>query len=232
MLLNAKMTRLLSTAALGIFTLMATQSHAQAGFITGVTGGLTLVANPAGLDVNDGQTLRAIAFNEKTGVAGGGVNVDTLVNTLPAGPTDGKGGSGGPLLTGNYDSAFVHFDINNTLLSASFTFSTAITGLVYSRNDLDPSDVTFGHALVTYPTGPGAGGRQLEANDLVTISADRKTLTLSWNLNNQLDQQRVITELAPTANAVPVPAGMLLALTGLPMVGVVGWFRRRVGASV
>ena len=33
------------------------------------------------------------------------------------------------------------------------------------------------------------------------------------------------------ATAVPVPAGMLLALTGLPMVGVVGWFRRRVGAS-
>ena len=227
-MLKAKIARLLTTAALGIFALMATHTNAQAGFITGVTGGLTLVGNPSGLDLNDNATQQAIAFDEKMGVAGGGVNVDTLVNTLPSGFTDGKGGSGGMLPTGNYDSAFVHFDINNTSLSATITFSTAITGLIYTRNDLDPTDPTFGHGLVTYPTGSGAGNRQLEGNDTVFISADRKTLTLNWAIGSQLDQLRVIT--AP-ANAVPVPAGMLLALTGLPMVGAVGWFRRRVSAS-
>lgn len=62
-----------------------------------------------------------------------------------------------------------------------------------------------------------------------SFTASSTSTTLSFTSLNGTPFGPALDNVSVTA--VPVPAGMLLALTGLPMVGVVGWFRRRVGAT-
>ena len=69
---------------------------------------------------------------------------------------------------------------------------------------------TYSNADLTINTGVGLGG----LFGSLGVFNPR-----TWNGTIHYD-------LAPT-NAVPAPAGLLLGLTGLPLVGIAGWVRRR-----
>lgn len=111
----------------------------------------------------------------------------------------------------NVDSFFLHFDrIPETgfaRLVGSVTFDCPIIGIMALTPQLDASDATLGRAGTAYPTSTQSK-RGLEFEEDVTLSADRKTLTVELEIqlgtipggpaDNTLDQLRVITSCPPT----------------------------------
>ena len=84
--------------------------------------------------------------------------------------------------------------------SASVTFETPIVGLIWGTNQLIASDTVVGNPGTTYPNfSTGLGGRRMisngEGTDLVSVSADGRTLTaVVQAVGFQfLDQLRVLT---------------------------------------
>ncbi|MFO0851116.1 MAG: hypothetical protein U0871_21550 [Gemmataceae bacterium] len=210
----------LTAAAVAVAGLLA-GGPARAGIIVSTTGPLTINPSPAGLNLNNGNAPGSFAFNERgqVTVVAGSVSVDTLVSTLAAGLVNAKGGSAGNLPAGVYDSALIHFDqapgAGNPSLTASITFSDPIVGIIFSTSRLNNTDGTFGLPGVTYPTGAGGTARGLEGGDGLRISADRRTLFIDdWDIAGALDQTRVITL------HTPAPAGAVLAVLGLPALGL------------
>lgn len=97
---------------------------------------------------------------------------------------------------------------------------SSVTGLYVTVNVNSPPYMyytngsnTYSNADLTINTGVGLGG----LFGSLGVFNPR-----TWNGTIHYD-------LAPT-NAVPAPAGLLLGLTGLPLVGIAGWVRRRRAA--
>lgn len=114
------------------------------------------------------------------------------------------------------DSYMFHFDnaANSTTsyrAVGSVTFDQDILGVMVGRNSLDASD--FLGLFTTYPARTG-----LEAGDVVGISGDRRTLSLSLvTVGLGTDRLRVITA-APTPVDEPTP--LLLLGLGTIMIGM------------
>jgi hypothetical protein len=109
------------------------------------------------------------------------------------------------------NSFFLHFDRISTTgftrLSGSATFDCPIIGVIALTPQLDATDASLGRAGTTYPTGTQPK-RGLEFEEVVTLTADRRTLTVTLEIqqsstspaDNTLDQIRVITECPRTGN--------------------------------
>ena len=102
------------------------------------------------------------------------------------------------------NSYFLHFDrvtnVGFTRLTGSATFDLPIIGVIVLTSQLDASDATLGHPGTTYPIGTAAA-RGLEFEEVVTLSDDRRTLSVELEIplrhDNTFDQIRVITECPP-----------------------------------
>lgn len=160
----------------------ATESETEIRLFT-EKGGVTLAA-PVNVDVSVPGTYRFSGDSPYTPA------------TVPAGTS--------------VDSFFLHFDrvsnTGSTRLTGSATFDCPILGVIALTPQLDASDAALGRVGTLYPTGTEAR-RGLELEEEITLSADRKTLTVTLAIQGQaapspedptLDQIRVITSCPPT----------------------------------
>lgn len=123
------------------------------------------------------------------------------------------------------DTWLLHFDpvgspANNQApaLSGSLTFQMPILGLLVRHNSLNSTDSLLGAAGTTYARG---GSRGLEGGDDITLSADRRTLTVDRLFETgNVDQVRIVTSAV-----IPEPTTRALAFAGL--VVMAHRFRRR-----
>ena len=171
----------------------------------------------------------AFLWQEQT-VAVASQVVSLLVSDLSAGEvTKTTPGPNGTLGAGTYSSYFLHMESDvstggNQTYFGSITFSQEIAGLIYNRFENCDSHDVFGAAVTTYPgAGADACGEVQNfdfarpADNWITLSADRKTLTFSQYTPHDLDQIRILT-------VVPVPAAVWLFGSAL---GVLGWIRSK-----
>ncbi|MFK5978483.1 MAG: PEP-CTERM sorting domain-containing protein [Rhizobiaceae bacterium] len=124
-------------------------------------------------------------------------------------------------------SHYVFFDpAGSTSITGYVDFDAAIIGVATSTASLFASDILQNN-LVNY-LSPGLRG--LEGQDSVSVIAavminDNKRLWLDWTASTPGDYVRVFTEYS--VGAVPVPAALPLFGTGLALLGVLGWRRKR-----
>ncbi len=115
------------------------------------------------------------------------------------------------------DSWLLHFDPmgNPTnsqapVLSGVLTFSAPILGLIVRHNALNNTDALLGAPGTAYGKG---GGRGLESGqeDVISLSADRHTLTVNRLFETgSVDQVRIVTSAV-----IPEPTTRALAFAGL-----------------
>ncbi len=106
-------------------------------------------------------------------------------------------------------SYLLHFDPVGSptvglISTGSITFDTDILGLIFTGTALGNTDGVLGSATTTYT---GTFNRALElvspppgTADIVTISADRRTLTFSLQTSTGQDHLRVVTAAVPEPN--------------------------------
>ena len=78
-------------------------------------------------------------------------------------------------------------------MTGSVTFDCDILGLVIFTDGLNVSDSILGASSTLYPTSELSRGIIVEGGDIVTLTADRRTLELSLGTANRLDSLRTIT---------------------------------------
>jgi len=171
-----------------------------------VTTSCTQVAPPT--SVVEGATesnTNILAFNEKQDFA---LPSDTFVNI--SSPGTYLFFPGQPIFTpasipagSVVDSHLLHFDPVSAFPPAveadcSVTFDCDVIGIIVLSADLDNSD-GLGAAATTYPA-PGLNPRRgLDEHDSVTLSADRRTVTVHLESDTSFDTDhiRVITQCQP-----------------------------------
>lgn len=219
----------------------------QGGVVGVSTGSAQFVVPAAGTSLKDDQFESQLVrvFNERGNVAVAGLAVDTRVSLLAPGvftlAANGPNGTPGTL-TGTFNSYFLHFDAAGDpetptidVLTAPgtpapfntadgfVTFDESIAGLIFSTQQLNATDATFGRAGIIYPSMAPVDGsaRGLDVHnsleDNLWLSADRKTLFYNWRVFGAYDEVRVLT--------TPEPTGLVLA--GLGVAGLVLARRRR-----
>ena len=231
------MRRLLSLLfiAITLCTLAVTAWAKVTGSVLGTTGAVASVNPLANVTPGVTQSNSAISvFYEQSKVLGvGGVTVDRTATGTISAPGDLTGGTipAGTAVTSHY----LHFDAvtGGTNLTGTVTFSEDILGVIVTRANLEGSDAALGYSGTTYPTAVATEGVELP-NDVVTISANRRTLTVNLTAAGgvPLDNIRVIG--AKTQQALPgvSQVGMIVLVLVLTLAGFVVVTRRRSLARV
>jgi hypothetical protein len=121
-----------------------------------------------------------------------------------------------------FNSTFIHSDHpgREVIIDGFVTFDAPILGVIVLTSSLNATDPILGHPGTLYPTGTDPERGYENDGDSVTLSADRRTLTLHVDVIGPSDQLRVLT-------AVPEPS--TLALLGLGAFGLAAsrWRRKR-----
>jgi len=197
------------------------------GQITGATGAVTYTGPLA--DVTPGVTQSNTAISliyEQTKPLAGPVSVDIT--------TPGTVSAIGDLTTGTIlagtvvTSHYLHFDAvtGGTILTGSVTFSEDILGVIVTDANLDGSNAELARATTIYPSAVANVGVELP-NDVITLSADRRTLTVTLTAAGatHLDNIRVIG----TQQALPgvSQTGMIVLVLVLTLAGLFFVMRRR-----
>lgn len=177
--------------------------------ITSTSGGVTQIGPPAACGPGQLTSLfQAFAWDEQQNVTTTGVICDETQN---------PGGSAAPtfgVLTGVYDSHFIHFQgipINNA--AGSVTFNGFIVGVMWNNIFLDISDGQSGALGTIYPTGYPFRGILAPNATSVVVNAN----VLNFNFQNfftpnDLAQIRVFTQVpAPGACGLLAAGGFLAA---------------------
>ncbi|HEY2760414.1 MAG TPA: PEP-CTERM sorting domain-containing protein, partial [Pirellulales bacterium] len=103
-------------------------------------------------------------------------------------------------------------DKNATELTGSITLNDEIIGLIVLSNSLNASTSVLGLPGVIYPSGPDHGldvsPNGGPTSDTVTLSADRRTVTVDFQDAGFPDELRIVT-------AVPEPSSMILMLSAI-----------------
>ncbi len=181
-------------------------------------GDISVIAAPNSVVLHELESNAELyVFEEGTLTLGSDLDVDiTAPGTYTADPNFDVNIDAGTTLT----SYFYHFDTSGSSLSVgrsgSITFDAPILGLIVLGESLDDTDDLLGNPATAYP---GAGneplrGLELDTNtnrDGITLSADRRTLTIDYaGVGNSADQMRIL---------VPEPAtAALLAAGGLMLM--------------
>lgn len=184
-------------ASLTALSLVAAASNAA---ITGNTGMTTYLATPP---VNAQQFaltgITAYCWNEQTNVNSSA----TVVNLTAPGTYTGPGANVG-VVSGLFESHFIHFDPSPTPggVGGSVSFSAAIRAVIYDENLLTISDGPFGAGGTTYATGNpfrSTNGNALGGN-VITFAGN----TINFQLGvfpgqvNRMVEIRVLTDVVPT----------------------------------
>ena len=98
-------------------------------------------------------------------------------------------------------------------LQGSLTFDTDVVGIMVKSTRMGGTDDLFGSAGTNYATGASARGLELNQDDWLELSADRRTVTIQFEIRTFIDEIRIIT-MASSETPVPGPAG-LAALAGI-----------------
>jgi len=150
--------------------------------------------------------------------------------TAPTTATGGPFTTAGSISSGTIvDSYFMHLHAyvpEAVTLSGSMTFDQDILGIMLSDESLYATDPIFGVSGTTYPAffdDNFRGTAEVDsANDIVTLSLDLRTITVTgYVFDYGIDQMRIITEVSP----VPIPAAAWLF--GTALFGLVGFTKRR-----
>lgn len=196
--------------------LLLAGSPARAAVI-GTTGGMTEIAAPASTlqDALQSNTQLFLFAEQASVTLGSALSVDVTAPGTYNGvspPTAGSGSIAGGTVV---DSYFIHLDrvTGNTVIAGSATFDTDILGVLVYTGGIDGSDGLLGAPGTLYVSGDANRGLDF-GQDVVTLSADLRTLTLSLRENhNRVDQLRVV--VAAAGPLVPEPSTALLLGGGL-----------------
>jgi len=207
--------------------LLAISHSAQAGFLN-PTGAITII--PAPSDTSPGALesnteIRAFAERQSVLLAAN-LPVDiTVPGTSPQGGVPNL--SSGSIAAGiTVNSFLLHFDslagtVDPVSVTGSISFTEDILGIAVLSDTLDSTDAIAGLLGLTYPSG-NARGLELNAGDTgidgITLSADRRTVSVNLLNLNATEQVRIIT-------AVPEPSSISLA--AIASFGLLAWSRRR-----
>lgn len=179
-----------------------------------LTGDLrrTLLVQPSSLEEGAFETSGTIWFSpEKANVTLAG---PLSLDITQSGTYDSFDLTQGVARPGQVVSSFImHFDpVGSTLatgLSGSATFDQDVLGLIVMDDTLDGTDDEFAVSGRVYPTGYDFRGLELSSSafmDAVTLSADRRTVTINrLGADAAIDQLRIIT-------VVPEPATLAMLL--------------------
>ncbi len=194
-------------ASLSLVVAAATTANAA---ITGNTGMTTYLAVPP---VNAQQFaltgVTAYCWNEQNNVNSSA----TVVNLTAPGTYTGPGANVG-VVSGLFESHFIHFDPSPTPggVGGSVTFSAAIRAVIYDENLLTISDGPFGAGGTTYATGNpfrSTNGNALGGN-VVTFAGN----TINFQLGVFPGQVNRMVEIRVLTDVVPTPGTGALALAG------------------
>jgi len=187
---------------LGIFIgLIALTIGVTAAFaaIVGDTGPVTQTSPPGDVSYNGTQSnTQIIVFPEQQNAL---VTSSLQLDVTTAGTTFNRPENPltAALPSGTVvNSYMLHYDrfTGTSRLIGSVTFDEEIIGLIVNSGRLDDSDGLLGAAGTTYPAAGTNGARGIDL-DPVTISADRRTVSVSFNVVFGFsDQIRVITKPA------------------------------------
>lgn len=183
-------------------------ASAASAAITHTSGHAQKTAPPASVEFGALQSAtKMFAFNERQCVR---LTEPLRVDITQPGTVDAAGDlSPGVIPAGTLvSSQFVHVDAPGTKtrisLSGSVTTNTRILGIIVGLQTLNASDF-LGAPGTDYPTGKF--GRQLEfhSGDTVTLSANRRHVTITVNNRWHADQVRIITACPHPAHRPPQP---------------------------
>ena len=192
--------------------------------IQGTTGDIQVIAPPS--DVTPGQTEfdGIVAFVERQNlILENAVALDITVpgtSPLPADPANQNLSPGTHPSGTAVDSYYLHFDpigfpplaIRRT---GSITFTTNILGLILIADTLEASNGPLGFPGTLY----SAQQVDLTVDDIVTLSADLRTVAFDLKTSPATDNLRVVTEAT-----VPEPLPLILLSCGVMLMD---WRRLR-----
>lgn len=213
----------------GLLTSTALVSaRAQAGIVS-TSGAIEIV--PAPVDVRDGtfeSDTRIVVFAERQNIvltSGLNVNVSTP-GTSPASSSDDNLSPATIPAGTAISSFFLHCDAVGMQspalsLAGSVTFDTEVLGLVFLNPRLNQGHDYPGLPSTLYSTTGAMEINSTPAFDTISLSADRRTVTVDFRNSNAPDDVRIITA------AVPEPATWLLILCGIPLA----WRRMSPGQT-
>jgi hypothetical protein len=211
------------TACAGIATMLSGRAAAQ---VVSTTGAVTFVtAPPADVSSNNWESNALIrAFAEQQALT---LPQDVVVDITSPGTSPGPSDqnlSAGTITAGTIvDGYTLHFDVNgsratNDPLEAigSITFGRPILGLLALSTTQNNTNALLGLSGKTYSSGPdhgleltpGGGG----TSDVITLSSDRRTITLDLHNASFADDLRVVTSAPePGLSTLAAGLGMLMA---------------------
>jgi hypothetical protein len=209
-------------AFLSSFALLLAASPAAAAVITAPN--VVEIAAPGSTlegDLEDNTLIRL--FAESTVTLASALTVDVTAPGIYQNGSAPIAASGSIAAGTKVDSYFIHFDPANGTQTGtgSVTFDTDILGvLVYTSTLAAGSDGLLGAPGTLYVTGANRGLEFGPSEDVVTLSSDLRTLTLSLReQSSRVDQLRVV--VASPGSLIPEPdtallfGGGLLALAAL-----------------
>lgn len=214
-----------------LFIAAALSFSAQASVITGTSSNVVEAAIPASLKKDVVQNNTSIyAFREQQNVLLTSILLVNFTSTGTYHPAVTNEAPTSEISAGTrLDSYIFHFDIfytGSTLRAlGTATFDNEILGIIGTHSTLVSTDSWLGNPGTLYETTtPTFGGRGLEgtdfslaaARDWITISADRKTVTLDLGAGDWFDDIRVLVASGAPVAQVPIPGTLFLALIGLP----------------
>jgi hypothetical protein len=217
---------------LAVIVIAASNGDARGGFVT--SGNLVKTTPPLSVLIGDLESDTQVSvFQERSGFL---LTGDILVNLSAPGvasPVNLLNPSPATILAGTaVDSYFLHSDPVSLVANffGTVTFDREILGVILLAPRLNESDSVLGAPGTAYPTGELARGVEESSTELdaVTLSADRRTLTVALRTLGKADQLRVVTASSLVVPAAPTPEPtsvvMLVVGAGISALGL----RRRV----
>lgn len=192
---------------------------AQASLVSVSSSVTVLGAAPANVRVGQLTSLtNSFLFQEKMGAT---LASPLTVNAAAPGTYNTPAPVVSSLTAGTvFDSFYFHVDAGANVRSYTsvLAFDSDIIGLIFGSQELVDSNF-LGVPTTLYSTSSVGNQRfELSATEFITVSADRRTLTVTNQVNGGLDDMRILTDVA-----VPEPGS--LALASLALAGV-GFSRR------
>jgi hypothetical protein len=201
--------------------------------ILNTTGAIQTIAAPSDIrtDVLESDST-VFAFAELQNVTlttGIGVTV-SLPGTSPAGPGDDNLSPAFIPLGTPISSYFLHCDAVGSpdppvTYTGSITFDSDVLGLMFLNPRLNDSHAYPGLPGTLYSMTGALEINSTPAFDSITLSADRRTVSVNFRNANSPDDVRIVTA------AVPEPGALMLALFGGVMLVLVLLRRRSAKAT-